>query len=114
MEEKYDPKEMLRLVWSKFSTTIRGSIDDYSVCIEIKNSNNECYFICSRPNNPIKLLRGKCKTMHGLEQNFEILFNDKDFLGRIHLRFRNKPINIKGKPVGPFQTYDVFWEYIST
>ena len=43
----------------------------------------------------------------------DALFDKKELLGNVHIRFKNMPIKIENGIIGPFQSYDDFWEYIS-
>lgn len=115
MKEKYDPKMILSHMCGKFFG-IKGhenvTINDYSIFIEIKNLENQCYRIGSTNNCPA-LHIGYCRSTSWTEiRDHEILFKNKDQLGRVHIRFKNKPIKINGQSIESFEAYDSFWDFI--
>ena len=116
MEEKYDPLQLVSHVWGKFWALPehQGSqIEDYSIFIEIKYSKNECYQIRATKNGT--LWKGTCAgTDWRSIKDEEELYKKRDFLGAVHVRFRNKLIKIHNKMIDPFQNYDFFWSYITT
>jgi hypothetical protein len=115
MEEKYDPLHVVSHVWAKFYTLPEhknSKIEDYSIFIEIKYSKNECYHIRASENGT--LWKGTCAgTSWRSVKDEEELYKKREFLGAVHVRFRNKLIEINDKVVDPFPNYDFFWNYIT-
>jgi len=117
MEDKYNPFMILRHTWGKFFGIPEykdGSVEDYSIFIEIKESNLECYQLKAIKNKTICLYRGYCKGSSWREiKDNETLFNDKESLGIVYIRFKDLPIKIENKVLESFSNYDSFWQYIS-
>jgi len=115
MEEKYDPLQVVSHVWGKFWALPEhqdSQIEDYSIFIEIKYSKNECYQIRATKNGT--LWKGTCAgTDWRSIKDEEELYKKRDFLGAVHVRFRNKLIKINDKVVDPFPNYIFFWNYIT-
>jgi len=115
MEEKYNPFQVASHVWGKF-WALPGhqisSIEDYSAFIEIKKTEKECYLI--RPSKQGYLWKGNLfGTKWRLIPDLEELFENKDLLGTVHIRFRDKPIKINDNTLEPFPNYEFFWNYIT-
>ncbi len=117
MEEKYDPLLIISHVFGKLfalSGHQKSSINNYSIFIEIKESKNECYQIKIRKNIDDILCKGQCSgTSWRVIKNHEVLSKNKDFLGTVHIRFRNRQIKINNRILEPFPDYDSFWNYIT-
>ncbi len=115
MEDKYDPLHVVSHVWAKFYTVPEhknSKIEEYSIFIEIKYSKNECYQIQAAKNGT--LWKGTCAgTDWRSVEDEEELYKKRDFLGAVHVRFRNKLIKINNKVVDPFPNYNFFWSYIT-
>lgn len=100
MENKYHPTEMLRNVWGKFFSETEQqnrTIYDYSIFIEVKNNDSLCYQVTAIENKPVGLYKGHLKSSSWREiKDHGMLFIDKKFLGRVHVRFKDRPIKIVG------------------
>jgi hypothetical protein len=118
MENKYDPTEMLRNVWGKFFSEAEqqnSTIYDYSIFIEVKNNGHLCYQVTAIKNKPVGLYKGHLKSSSWRElKDHGMLSKDKKFLGRVHVRFKDRPIKIGGEFIKPFPNYDTFWKFISS
>ena len=117
MEDKYRPTEILRLVWNKFFSVTEHQSDaifDYSIFIEVKNNDSLCYQVTAIKNKPVGLYKGHLKSSSWREiKDHGTLFQYKKFLGRVHVRFKDRPIKIDGEFIKPFPNYDVFWKFIN-
>jgi hypothetical protein len=115
MEEKFNPLHAASCVFAKFwmlPDHQGGELADYSIFIEIKQSENMCYLI--RPTKSGYLWKGILSgTKWKLITNFEELNENKDLLGAVHIKFRDKPIEINNNPLEPFPNYGLFWNYIT-
>lgn len=115
MQDKFNPLQAYSCVFSKFWMFPEhqdSQIADYSIFIEIKQSENECYLI--KPSKIGYLWKGILfGTKWKLITNFEELYENKDLLGAVHIKFRNDPIKIDNMPLEPFPNYDLFWNYIT-
>lgn len=115
MEEKYDPLQVVSHVWGKFWTLPdhqNSKIEDYSVFIEIRQSEKECYQIRASKNGTLWM--GTCAgTAWRYIKDEEELYKKRDFLGAVHVRFKDKPIEINNKLLEPFPNYIFFWNYIT-
>ena len=115
MEERYDPFHIVSRVWSKFHALPEhreAKIEEYSIFVEIKYSKEECYLIKAGDDN--FLWRGVCSgTTWRTIKDFEELYDKRDFLGAVTIRFRNNPIKIENKILEPFPNYNLFWNYIT-
>lgn len=115
MEEKYDPLQIVSHVWGKFRALpehLDSQVEDYSIFIKIKQSENEYYLIRSSKYGHLwkGILSG---TDWRMITDTEELSENKDLLGTVHIKFRNNPIRINNKPLEPFPNYDFFWNYIT-
>ena len=116
MEDKYSPLHVASHIWIKFwglpghqST----SVEDYSVFIEIKQTENECYLI--KPSKHGYLWKGTLTgTKWKLITDFEELYKKKDLLKSVRVRFKEEPVKINDKILEPFPNYDFFWNYITS
>lgn len=115
MEEKYNPLYVASHIWSKFwglSGHQNSAIEDYSIFIEIKQSENECFLI--KPSKHGYLWKGTLfGTKWKLITEIEELNNNKDLLSAVHVRFRGELIKMNNKILEPFPNYDLFWNYIT-
>ncbi|MDH4218481.1 MAG: hypothetical protein OEW69_08665 [Nitrospirota bacterium] len=114
MEDKYDLLQIVSRVWARFYTLPEhknSKIEEYSIFIEIKNSNDECYLINAREED--FLWKGMLSGITWqVIMDEEELYKKRDLLGFVHVRFRDKPIKINNKILDPFPNYDFFWNYI--
>jgi len=114
MEEKYNAERVLRHVWGKFFK-IGENESQYSwfkVFIEIKNS-KKCFLI-SAPRNEFQCLqKGYCYGNIWTKMKNTDLEKNKDSFGKVHIKYKDEPIEISGKTIGPFESYDEFWEFIN-
>jgi hypothetical protein len=115
MGDKYSPLHLASYVWSKFWGLYGhqdATVEDYSIYIEIKQTENECYLI--KPAKTGYLWRG---TLFGTEWKpifkLEELNTNKDLLSTVHIRFKEEPVKIKDKILEPFPNYNLFWSYIT-
>jgi hypothetical protein len=115
MEEKYSPLHIVNHVWGKFFALPEQrecKIEEYSVFIEIKYSKKECFLIKAGKDG--FLWRGICSgTSWRAIKDAGELYDKRDFLGSVSIRFRNNPIKIENKILDSFPNYDLFWHYIS-
>lgn len=115
MEDKYNPLHVASHVWGKFwafPEHQNSSIEDYSIFIEIKQTESECYLI--RPSKNGYLWRGSLSgTRWTLITELEELNENKELLSAVHIKFREEPVKIKDKILEPFPNYDLFWYYIT-
>jgi hypothetical protein len=114
LEEKYDPLQIVSRVWSKFRALPDhrdSKIEDYAIFIEIKNSQKEYYQIRAAKNGFLWRGTESGQTWRSVEDEEE-LFRARDSLGAVLVRFRERPIKIKGKILDPFPNYTFFWNYI--
>lgn len=115
MEEKYDPFHIISHVWGKFHGLPEhreAKIEEYSVFVEIMYSKKECYLIKAGEEN--FLWKGACSgTQWRAINERKELYDKRDFLRSVNIRFRNNPIAIENKILEPFPNYDFFWNYIS-
>jgi len=115
MQDKYNPLHVASHVWGKFFTLSghqNSSVEDYSVCIEIKGSENECYLI--NPTATGYLWKGTCsRDIWRVVEDTEELYKKRDLLGAVHIRFRDEPIKIEDKVLEPFPNYALFWDYLT-
>ena len=115
MEEKYNPLQIASHVWGKFWALPEhnpSKIEDYSIFIQIKQTENEFYLI--RVTKSGFLWKGfKSGTSWRLIQDEEELFRNKDLLGAVHVMFRDMPVIINNKELEPFPNYNFFWNYIA-
>ena len=115
MEDKYNPLHILSLVWTKFwrfPGYQNSAIEDYSIFIEIKQNENECFLISVSKYGYLwkgSLFGNKWK----LITDFKEFYEKKDLLKTVHLRFKDEPICIKNEILEPFTDYDLFLEYIT-
>jgi hypothetical protein len=116
MEEKYDPLQLVSHVWGKFWAFPEhqdSQIEDYSIFIEIRYSKKEYYQIRATKNGTLWKGTDSGTTWRHVKDEEE-LYKKRDFLGAVHVRFRDKPIKINGKILDPFPNYIFFWNYISS
>jgi hypothetical protein len=115
MEEKYDPLQIVSHVWGKF-WALPGhrdsQIEDYSIFIEIRYSKNECYQIRATKNGTLWKGTEPGTTWKAVKDEEE-LYKKRDFLGAVHVRFRDRPIKMNNKIIDPFPNYTFFWNYIT-
>ena len=115
MEEKYDPLQAASHVWSKFwplPEHRNSKIEDYTIFIQIKQSENECYLI--RPSKSGYLWKGSASgTQWRLISDEEELYKNRDLLGVVYVKFRNNLVMINAKELEPFPNFNLFWNYIT-
>lgn len=110
---KYDPGNILRLVWGKFFDQTKAQ-NEYAIFIEIKGSGGRCYQIASTPNISFIFTEGACTGSSWRELNDHgTLRKNAEFLGKVHIRYSNAPVIIDGNPIEQFDTYEDFWNFIS-
>ena len=118
MENKYNPTEILRHAWGKFFSVddhLNSTIYECSIFIEVNNNDNLCYQVTAIKNRPVGLYKGNYKGSGWEEiKDHGVLFQIKKFLGRVHVRFKDRPIKIGDEFIKPFPNYDTFWKFIST
>lgn len=117
MENKYNPTNIIWHIWNKFSSDTEhqnSSIYDYSIFIEVKNNDNLCYQLTAIENRLVGLYKGHHKGSGWKEiKDHGRLFQDKKYLGRVHVRLKDRPIKIGDEFIKPFPNYDAFWKFIS-
>ena len=109
MEERYIPERIHRNVWGKFFVHPGHETDphDYQVRIEIKKS-SDWYYIIAQKNEPPQLLKGPYDGISaGFIKDEMALFNDKDLLGKVEIRY-------KGKILSQHENYNNFYDFIKT
>lgn len=101
-------------IWSKFwglPGHQNSAIEDYSVFIEIKESENECFLI--KPSKNGYLWKGTLfGTKWKLISDFEEFYEKRDLLSAVHVWFKEEPVKMSNKILEPFPNYDLFWNYI--
>ena len=89
-----------------------SQIEDYSIFIEFKRRKKEGFLI--RFGNDAFLWSGAVSGSRWMViQEPEKLYEKRNSLGKVHVRFRGKKIKINKKSLDPFPNYRVFWNYIS-
>jgi hypothetical protein len=115
MEEKYSPLHVVSQVWGKFwwIPEHQGSrVEDYSIFIGDKQDENECYLIRASKSGCLwKGIRFGKSWMSINDE--EELYRKREFLGEVHIKFRNNPIKMSDKVLEPFPNYNLFWSYIT-
>jgi hypothetical protein len=115
MEDKYSPLHVVSHVWGKFwafPEHQNSAIEDYSIFIEDKHSENDCFQIRVTKNGC--LWKGiRLGTAWRAIKDEEELYKNREFLGAVHITFRNDPIKMNDKVLEPFPNYDFFWSYIT-
>jgi hypothetical protein len=107
IEEKYNPETVIMNTWRRFSNLeeYKGSeAHNFQVYIEIQPREDDMYIIGGYKSDCFLLkysIRHSSSTITA-PQN---LFKDKDFLGKVSMRFKEKEIK-------NYQSYDEFWEDI--
>ncbi len=115
MNEKYDPIHLAGYVWARFYALPEHKnciIEDYSIFIDIDNGKKECYLV--KAGEETFLWKG----VHGGEtweaiRDEEELYKKRDLLGSVHIRFKDKPLEIDNRLLEPFPNYIFFWNYIT-
>ncbi len=115
MKERYNPIHLACHVWAKFYALPKhknSKIEDYSIYIEINNGKKECYLV--QGGEDAFLWKGAyARTSWEPIKDEEELYKKKDLLGSVHVRFKDKPIEIDNKLLEPFPNYIFFWNYIT-
>jgi len=112
MEEKYDPKIILRRVYGKYLSQPgreNSGSHEYQISIQIKGVPNECYFIKAKKDKPGQLWRGPCYwgslTFIKDDVASDALYDDRQALGKTNVIFKEKSLK-------QFQSYEEFWGFI--
>lgn len=115
MEKKYDPNNILVGIWAE--SLFKDEVHNYEIFIEIKESNNQCYRIIAEEKKSAQLLEGACSGSNWRKRKREILFENKDLLGKVYVWHKRKE-EINGKPkliyrkIKSFESYNEFWNKI--
>lgn len=73
----------------------------------------ECYRIQSLKDfGPISKAACHSGSWREIKQQ-DILAMEKDALGKVHLRYRDQPLKINDVQVGPFESYEDFWQFLN-
>jgi L-rhamnose mutarotase len=114
VEDQYNPVYVISNVWGKFRALLEhqnSQVEDYSIFIETKQSENEGYLI--KYGNDAFLWRGTISgTRWRVIQEPEELYENRNFLGKVHIKFKGKKIKMGNESLGPFPSYNMFWNYI--
>jgi hypothetical protein len=115
MEEKYDPFHIVSHVWAKFHGLPGhrdAKIEDYSIFIENKSKEKECYIIKAGEEYFLWKKEHPGATWSAVT-NPEEFYDRRDSLGTVTIGFKDEPIKINDKTVEPFPNYGLFWHYIT-
>ena len=115
MEEKYDPFHIVSHVWAKFHSLPEhrdAQIEDYSIFIENKSAEKECYII-KAGEDTFLWKRDHPEATWSVVTDPEEFYDKRDSLGAVTVGFQDEPINIGNKTLEPFPNFDFFWNYIT-
>lgn len=109
LEAKYNPERIHGNTWNHFRLIDKNiEYRNLVIRIEIKESNNKCYFIGSTEKKLVDITERECEKKHGFARDRFELSNNRNSLGKVTVLHNWKPIH------EPFPTYDEFWNTIKS